>query len=329
MLGWISDVIKLMREIVLNVQTTGLDPKEDRVAGIDAVELYNHIPTGQTYHHYIDPERQISDEAFDVNGLDDAFLAEELKFQNIAQGFLDFIDVSPLVSHNAPFDLNFLNAEFKRIGMAPLLATRAIDTLQMARKKFPDATVTLEALCRRYNINMPGSAFSRTLFDAEALSQIYYHLGDFKKPSRALSGQASLILRNAAAVSLSVHDTAANLRVAIDAHLNETGANQLDDDLAIFEHLAVYFAQLADELHGEASREALEARIGELERIVRELVDVSGTPQTASIREKFVASFIETCGSSAAVALISGGTLVLGRYAPTAVEALMNFVIKP
>ena len=143
-----------MREIVMDTETTGFDPESgDRIVEIGGVELFNHVPTGNVYHQYINPERSMPQEAFEVHGLGDDFLRDKPVFSKIAQDFLDFVGDAKLVIHNASFDMKFLNAELKWIGKSALPWERAIDTLDIARKKFPGSPASLDALCRRFNID--------------------------------------------------------------------------------------------------------------------------------------------------------------------------------
>lgn len=166
-----------MREIVLDTETTGLDPLAGhRIIEIGCVELYNLIPTGQTYHTYINPERDISEGAALVSGLTFEFLQDKPLFNKIAQPFLDFIGDSPLVIHNATFDIGFLNAELTRLEMTPLLLERAIDTVRLARAKFPGAPASLDALCRRFGVDLSARVKHGALLDAQLLAQIYLEL---------------------------------------------------------------------------------------------------------------------------------------------------------
>ena len=143
-----------MREIVLDTETTGLDPTTgDRIVEIGAVELLNHLPTGKTFHKYLNPERNMPEEAQAVHGLTEEFLKDKPVFSQIADDFLAFIKGSKLVIHNASFDMKFLNAELALVGKTTLPADTAIDTLGIARKKFPGSPASLDALCRRFNID--------------------------------------------------------------------------------------------------------------------------------------------------------------------------------
>ena len=177
-----------MREIVLDTETTGLDPESgDRIVEIGAVELVNHMPTGRTYHQYINPERTMPQEAFEVHGLSDEFLADKPKFAAIAGEFMEFIGDSRLVIHNAAFDMKFLNAELKWAGFAPLPWERALDTLALARKKFPGAPASLDALCRRFGIDNSSRTLHGALLDSEILAEVYLELIGGRQPDLVLS----------------------------------------------------------------------------------------------------------------------------------------------
>ena len=179
-----------MREIVLDTETTGLDPKSgDRLVEIGCVELDNHLPTGRTYHQYVNPEREMPDEAFRVHGLSEAFLAKYPVFADIAEPFLEFIGDSHLVIHNASFDLGFINAELKRLGRAPVETHRAIDTVQVARGKYPGAQASLDALCRRFEIDLSVRTKHGALLDAELLADVYLELVGGRQPGFELASQ--------------------------------------------------------------------------------------------------------------------------------------------
>lgn len=167
-----------MREIVLDTETTGFyHDKDDRIVEIGALELEGHLPTGRTFHVYINPERPMPKEAFDVHGLGDDFLRDKPKFAEIAQDFIDFVgDDSRLVIHNASFDMKFLNAELKRAGFPTLPWERALDTLAMARDKFPGAGNSLDALCRRFGVDNSGRELHGALLDSELLAEVYLQL---------------------------------------------------------------------------------------------------------------------------------------------------------
>ncbi|NNE89676.1 MAG: DNA polymerase III subunit epsilon [Silicimonas sp.] len=177
-----------MREIVLDTETTGLDPNTgDRIVEIGAVELQGHMPTGETYHQYIFPERSVPQEAIDVHGLNDAFLRDKPVFKRVAEGFIDFIGDAKLVIHNASFDMKFLNAELKWAGLPPIPWERAVDTLEIARKKFPGSPASLDALCRRYGIDNSARTLHGALLDSEILADVYLELIGGRQPDLVLS----------------------------------------------------------------------------------------------------------------------------------------------
>jgi DNA polymerase-3 subunit epsilon len=172
-----------MREIVLDTETTGLDPASGhRVVEIGCVELINHVATGAVFQRYINPERPMPAEAEAVHGLSDAFLSRHPAFAEVAPTFLSFLQDSPLVIHNAAFDMGFLNAELARLGRDRLPAERAIDTLQLARQKFPGAPANLDALCRRFEIDLSDRQLHGALKDATLLSKVYLELRGGREP---------------------------------------------------------------------------------------------------------------------------------------------------
>lgn len=167
-----------MREIVLDTETTGMDPATgDKLVEIGCVELENHIPTGRTYHQYINPERDVPAEAVAVHGLTAEKLKNEPTFGEIVGDFLDFIgDDSKLVIHNAEFDMKFINAELKTFGFLSVDNKRVVDTLMIARKKFPGSPANLDALCRRFNIDNSNRTLHGALLDSELLAEVYLEL---------------------------------------------------------------------------------------------------------------------------------------------------------
>lgn len=172
-----------MREIVLDTETTGFDPiTGDRIVEIGCVELMNHLPTGAVYHQYINPERSMPEEAFKVHGLSSQFLADKPVFAEIVADFRAFLGDATLVIHNAEFDMKFINAEFARLGFPPLPMSRAIDTVAMARKKFPGAQANLDALCRRFEIDNSNRTLHGALLDSELLAEVYLQLIGGRQP---------------------------------------------------------------------------------------------------------------------------------------------------
>lgn len=182
-----------MREIVLDTETTGFDAeKDDRIVEIGALELLNHMPTGRTFHVYINPERSMPAGAFEVHGLGDDFLRDKPKFAEIAGDFLDFIaEDSKLVIHNASFDMKFLNAELKRSGHPTIPWNRAVDSLAIARQKFPGSPATLDALCRRFGVDNSNRELHGALLDSELLAEVYLELIGGRQPDFVLDQPTS------------------------------------------------------------------------------------------------------------------------------------------
>ncbi len=167
----------MLREIILDTETTGTDANAgDRIIEIGCVELVNHVPTGQTWHSYLNPQYPVSPGAFNVHGLSDAFLADKPLFADIADEFAGFIGDSRLVIHNAGFDTGFINAELKRISRPLLENHRVLDTLTLARRKHPGASNSLDALCQRYGIDNTRRTKHGALMDAEILAEVYIEL---------------------------------------------------------------------------------------------------------------------------------------------------------
>jgi DNA polymerase III subunit epsilon len=181
-----------MREIVLDTETTGLDPLDGhRLVEIGCIELINGIPSGQTFHSYFNPERAMPAEAFAVHGLSEEFLKDKVFFAEAADELLAFLSDAPLVIHNAAFDLGFLNAELERVGRAPIGRERLVDTLLIARRKHPGASNRLDDLCARYAVDNSRRTKHGALLDAELLAEVYVELIGAR--------QAQLVLAQAAA----------------------------------------------------------------------------------------------------------------------------------
>lgn len=177
-----------MREIVLDTETTGFDPLQGhRVVEIGCIELFNHIATGNEFHAYLNPERDMPSEAEAVHGLSIAFLSDKPLFAAVADEMLDFIGEAPIIAHNAGFDMNFINAELKRIGRMGIPTGRAIDTVTLARRKFPGAQASLDALCRRFQIDTSERGKHGALLDAKLLSKVYLELIGGREPGLALA----------------------------------------------------------------------------------------------------------------------------------------------
>ena len=177
-----------MREIVLDTETTGFEPAEGhRIVEIGAVELFNHMPTGRTYHQYINPQRAMPPEAFEVHGLGDDFLRDKPVFAEVAEAFLAFIGPeSRLVIHNAAFDMKVLNAELGWANRPLIAAERALDTLLIARRRFPGAPASLDALCRRFGVDNSSREKHGALLDSEILAEVYLELIGGRQPDFGL-----------------------------------------------------------------------------------------------------------------------------------------------
>ena len=201
-----------MREIVLDTETTGLDPlRGDRLVEIGCIEIFNRMPTGQTFHRYINPERDMPAEAFAVHGLSTEFLASKPLFTEVVEEFLEFIGDAPLVIHNASFDISFINAELDRIKRQPISRDRLVDTLLLARRKHPGVSNRLDDLCSRYAIDNSRRTKHGALLDAELLAEVYIDLIGAR--------QSQLIL-------------ASETRVTVSSGLGETPRRQREVPLA-------------------------------------------------------------------------------------------------
>ncbi len=165
------------REIVLDTETTGMFPEQgDKIVEIGCLELMNHIPTGKTYQVYLNPERDVPAEATAVHGITNEFLKNKPVFSQVYSEFMDFIGDAKLVIHNAEFDMKFLNAELRHVGHPPLGWGRVVDTVTMARKKYPGQPANLDALCRRFGIDNSERTYHGALLDSELLAEVYMEL---------------------------------------------------------------------------------------------------------------------------------------------------------
>ncbi len=192
----------MLREVVLDTETTGLDPNDGhRIVEIGCLELINHLPSGRHFHKYVNPDRDMPTDAFNVHGLGEEFLAGHGPFADIADEFLAFIGSDALVIHNAVFDLKFLNAELKYAGRPTIDQGRAIDTLAMARRAFPGAQASLDALCRRFGIDNSARTKHGALLDAELLAEVYLELAGGRQPDLSLS-QTAKAMQNTETVTV-------------------------------------------------------------------------------------------------------------------------------
>jgi DNA polymerase-3 subunit epsilon len=185
-------LLTTVREIILDTETTGLNPRTgDRIVEIGCVELFNHVPTGRTFHKYINPERDMPAEAERIHGLSAAFLADKPLFAAIVEEFLAFVDGAPLVAHNAGFDVAFINAELTRTGHPLFVMDRCIDTVELARRKFPGAQASLDALCRRFQIDTTHRTKHGALLDADLLAQVYLELVGGREPGLSFAASVA------------------------------------------------------------------------------------------------------------------------------------------
>ena len=183
-----------MREIVLDVETTGLDPGDGhRIVEIACVELVHHVPTGRSFHRYVNPERDMPADALSVHGLTAEFLARQPPFAAGLDELLVFIGSDPLVIHNAEFDLAFLNAELARLQREPI-ASGYVDTLTMARRRFPGSPASLDALCRRFDIDLSGRVEHGAEIDCSLLAAVYLELLGGRQPGLEFAGPTALAL---------------------------------------------------------------------------------------------------------------------------------------
>jgi DNA polymerase III subunit epsilon len=181
-----------MREIILDTETTGLDPlRGDRLVEIGCVEIFNRMPTGQTFHRHLNPECEMPAEAFAVHGLSTAFLADKPLFSGVVEDFLAFIADAPLVIHNASFDIAFINAELDRLNRPPIARERLIDTLLLARRKHPGVSNRLDDLCSRYAIDNSRRTKHGALLDAELLAEVYIDLIGARQSQLILATESS------------------------------------------------------------------------------------------------------------------------------------------
>lgn len=177
-----------MREIVLDTETTGLDPGAGhRIVEVAGIELLNHVATGRTFQRYLNPEREMPEEAYRIHGLSTEFLSDKPRFEEIAQELLDFLEDSTLVIHNAEFDMRFLNAELERLSRPKLAPLSVVDTVHLARKRFPGAQANLDALCRRFEIDNSARELHGALLDCELLAEVYLELRGGRQPDLGLA----------------------------------------------------------------------------------------------------------------------------------------------
>jgi DNA polymerase III subunit epsilon len=209
-----------MREIILDTETTGLSPRDGhRIVEIGAVELLNHMPTGQTFHVYMDPERDMPKEAEAVHGLSSAFLKGKPRFSAIAQDFLNFIRDGVLVIHNASFDMTFINWELRNANLAPIDMGQVIDTLAIAKQKYPMASNSLDALCKRFGIDLSRRTKHGALLDSELLADVYLELIGGRQTALGLAAPGTASKRT---LTTAGHATTQARSIALPARLSES-----------------------------------------------------------------------------------------------------------
>ena len=172
-----------MKEILLDTETTGLSSVNDKIIEIACIEIEDHIPTGEKFHVFLNPEMEISQGAYDTHGISKEFLKDKPKFNDVAKDFIKFIDGKKLVIHNAEFDLAFLNKELKEVGEKQISKDNIVDTLNVAREKFPGAQNSLDALCKRFKIDNSRRQKHSALLDCELLAKVYIELFEKKEPT--------------------------------------------------------------------------------------------------------------------------------------------------
>lgn len=195
-----------MREIVFDTETTGLSfSGGDRLVEIGCVELHNRVMTGRTFHAYVNPERSMPIEAFNVHGLSDRFLADKPRFEEVVEDLLEFVADSPLIAHNAPFDFGFINGELGRCGRPVVCTSRMVDTLAIARVRHPGAKHTLDALCVRYGIDLSARQLHGALLDAQLLAQVYVELTGGRQITLGLAVDTPIVRETAVEAPTRVH----------------------------------------------------------------------------------------------------------------------------
>ncbi|MBC92945.1 MAG: DNA polymerase III subunit epsilon [Rhodospirillaceae bacterium] len=218
-----------MREIILDTETTGLNASSgDRIVEIGCIELLNQVPTGNFFHTYVNPERDMPEEAFAIHGLSTEFLLDKPKFKNIVDEFLEFIADAPLVIHNAEFDLRFIDSELLLLEKEPIERSRSVDTVKIARRRYPGAQVSLDALCRRFEIDLSRRDKHGALLDAELLAEVYLYLMGGRQRGLDLNSDLSQLEQK----QLSQDDLPVRL---VRSHL--ASAEELDDHEALLDQI--------------------------------------------------------------------------------------------
>lgn len=203
-----------LREIAFDTETTGFNARgDDRLTEIGCIELIDFLPTGESYHAYVNPQREISAKVTEITGLTEEFLKDKPLFAEVAQGFRDFVGDSQMIAHNSNFDMSFINAAMERDGYDPYPASRFIDTLQLAREQFPGASNTLDALCKRFDISLASRTTHGAIVDSELLAKVYLELRggralkmDFEEEAEILTAKLDLVRARPNQLNLLVSD---------------------------------------------------------------------------------------------------------------------------
>ena len=225
----------MLREIVLDTETTGLDPKTgDRIVEIGCLELVNRFPSGREWHFYFNPDRDMPEGAFKVHGISAEFLKDKPRFHEFAKDFIDFIGEATLVIHNAPFDMNFLNHELTRLQLGPLPMDRVVDTLAMARRKHPGAQASLDALCKRYGVDTSARNKHGALIDCKLLADVYIEMLGARQANLLLAGDRAPQKSgtNGATATTPGQSASGQVRMAARQRPTPLPSRLTDDDLA-------------------------------------------------------------------------------------------------
>ena len=227
-----------MREIVFDTETTGTEPSEgDRVVEIGCLELFNHVPTGRTWHTYLNPERDVPAEAVAVHGLTAEFLRDKPVFSQVFDQFTEFIGDAAIVAHNAAFDVKFINAELALVGHKGLGSRAVVDTVDMARRKFPGSPASLDALCRRFGIDNSGRSLHGALLDAELLAEVYLQLIGGRQHDLGLAAIAGAAAVREQGQALLVSVQASRVRISRDPRPHLPSEEELTAHVAMLAEL--------------------------------------------------------------------------------------------
>jgi DNA polymerase-3 subunit epsilon len=232
----------MSREIVFDTETTGLDPKRDRIVEIGCVELFNHVPTGRHFHAYLNPEMAMAEDAFRIHGLSDDFLKDQPVFAAKVDEFLEFVGDATLIAHNAAFDVSFFKEELARLNR-PSLSNEIIDTVLVAREKHPGARVSLDALCKHYGIDNSKRTLHGALLDSEILAEVYLELIGGRQVALSLVTESTIVLPQSGARTW----TARPRPIPLAARITDAEIAAHEALVATLGKDAIWAAYLADE----------------------------------------------------------------------------------